>query len=587
MRLISVLALLLIGIGYGQGVSRYGTAGFGDAQSAWKYRTLERIFAVDVMLEEGIDRYKHESISQFRADSSGSYAPYAEDKMNYIGMGQIALLYAHDWFPFWRTGIRQSMTFQKYKIKAEIELDDRKGMSFSDFHYWDQFRLFQNKHFTLGLQHELYVPWAKDFEKGAITHYSTNPNINRSSVKNLQSAGEYVQGLQFHLSYVVDRLPHDLGTAVHLNLGTKYYYDSEEFLPVAVLGAQARVNDEWVVWGTAGYSHTATFEQGIRYRPSKSQTIDFYVREAPFQDNQKFTWIEDLGDDKRAIYTTDFEQEPKIMVGFKVAYSWSPRVIHKVFSNADKYLEKHIPFSTFGESYFIPTPIVGDTVPMPQTTVYKGFEVDKILEPTVDSKERLDSIAEQMFQHPVRMELRIFYGEGTVDEYNKRLGEEIGVNLGNYLVNKGISKRRIRVNPMGKEGLEEWENARLVTKVYSLPLEPPQKLKILRDGVVKGIKFNRDGFLTDEGEARLRFLSMQMEHFDLQVEFLTRSNRSKDSKENLELSKGLAKTIGEFLVAAGVSPDDLRFQHLGDKDIPETENELIEVIVTQKEYFEE
>lgn len=584
MKQISLFLFILAQVAFTQGVSRYGTNGFGEAQSPWKYRKFERVWSFDVMLEEGIDRFSKERIDQERLDSTGSFQPYARDKMNYIGMGQASMMYAHDWTAGWRSGLRQTAYFQSYKIKAEQELDNRKGISFSDLHYWDQVRLFQNRYYAVGALHEVFVPWAQNFARGTTPHFTTNPALETNNLGNLQSANEWVQGLQLQFSYVPSKLKHDFSNAVHLNLGMRYYWQSQNVLPIAVLGVQTRMNDEWVVWGTASQSVNTSFEQGLRYRPNKHRTFDFFMRQVPFQGYDTFTWQEDVRrDNTTALYRAKVQRDPKLLIGFKASFSWSPRRITKIFSNADKYLDPHTPFNTFGETYFIPAPVVGDSLPMPSSKVYKGFSVDKILEPTTDAKEILDSIAEEMTQHPVRVELRVVYGESSNSTYNERLGRELGVNLGNYLVKKGISKRRIRVKPMGKEGLESWESARLITKVYSLPLEPPKKITLQKDGVLREVTFNRDGFLTDKGKARLRLLSMQMEQFDLQIEFIVKSNRSKDPEENLRLSKDNAKTIGEFLVAAGVSPDDLKFQHLGSQDIPETDNELVEVIVSQKE----
>lgn len=70
-----------------------------------------------------------------------------------------------------------------------------------------------------------------------------------------------------------------------------------------------------------------------------------------------------------------------------------------------------------------------------------------------------------MFQHPIRIELRVYFGDNIKDNVNKRLDEEIGINIGNYLVSQGISKRPLRIMPMGKEGMEDWEKGRLVTQV--------------------------------------------------------------------------------------------------------------------------
>ena len=119
------------------------------------------------------------------------------------------------------------------------------------------------------------------------------------------------------------------------------------------------------------------------------------------------------------------------------------------------------------------------------------------------------------------------------------MGEEIGTNIGNYIVEQGISKRRIRIQAMGNEGLEEWEKGRLVTKVYSLPLEPPQEIVLQKPGILRKVTFDRDGELTEEGESRLRVLSIQMEKYDFNLEIITRSNRSKETEQNLILSKNL------------------------------------------------
>ncbi len=67
---------------------------------------------------------------------------------------------------------------------------------------------------------------------------------------------------------------------------------------------------------------------------------------------------------------------------------------------------------------------------------------------------------------------------------------------------------------------------------------------------------------------------------------LPQANRSKYPAVNLELSLALAKTISDLLVTSGVSPEDLRFKQLDSLDIPDSENELVEVAITKKEILE-
>ena len=67
---------------------------------------------------------------------------------------------------------------------------------------------------------------------------------------------------------------------------------------------------------------------------------------------------------------------------------------------------------------------------------------------------------------------------------------------------------------------------------------------------------------------------------------LPQANRSKYPAVNLELSLALAKTISDLLVTSGVSPEDLRFKELDSLDIPDSENELVEVAITKKEILE-
>ena len=67
---------------------------------------------------------------------------------------------------------------------------------------------------------------------------------------------------------------------------------------------------------------------------------------------------------------------------------------------------------------------------------------------------------------------------------------------------------------------------------------------------------------------------------------LPQANRSKYPAVNLELSMALAKTISDLLVTSGVSPEDLRFKQLDSLDIPDSENELVEVAITKKEILE-
>ena len=67
---------------------------------------------------------------------------------------------------------------------------------------------------------------------------------------------------------------------------------------------------------------------------------------------------------------------------------------------------------------------------------------------------------------------------------------------------------------------------------------------------------------------------------------LPKANRSKYPAVNVELSMALAKTISDLLVTSGVSPEDLRFKQLDSLDIPDSENELVEVAITKKEILE-
>jgi hypothetical protein len=48
----------------------------------------------------------------------------------------------------------------------------------------------------------------------------------------------------------------------------------------------------------------------------------------------------------------------------------------------------------------------------------------------------------------------------------------------------------------------------------------------------------------------------------------------------------LAKTISDLLVTSVFSPEDLRFKQLDSLDIPDSENELVEVAITKKEILE-
>tara|TARA_B110000483_G_scaffold231244_1_gene297392 strand:+ start:204 stop:413 length:210 start_codon:yes stop_codon:yes gene_type:complete len=67
---------------------------------------------------------------------------------------------------------------------------------------------------------------------------------------------------------------------------------------------------------------------------------------------------------------------------------------------------------------------------------------------------------------------------------------------------------------------------------------------------------------------------------------LPQANRSKYPAVNLELSIALAKTISDLLVMSGVSPEDLSFKQLDSLDLPDSENELVEVAITKKEILE-
>lgn len=519
-----------------------------------------------------------------RSSRNSDYEYYDRDLIHGVGMGQAAVVLAKDWTNDWRTGIKQNIFFQTYKLTADSTLDDRKGMSWGDLHYWDQLRIIQTKQFALGAMHESFFPWWGQYKRGLITHQSANVRIAKYDVHNLQSAGEFVQGFQLQSTWTLNKLPHDLNKAFHVNLGARYYWRSKDFLPIIVLGVQTHWNDEWVFWSTLNHTSTTSFEQGIRHRANKSRTIDFYIRQSPFQTYDKFTWKEKGGGPGQfSRYQARFQQEPKLLIGFKVAYSWSPHRMINQFSNHYDYLDPQLPFTSFGASYFIPSILVGDSVPMPRSRVYKGFEVNNDLGLTLESKQRVDSIVTEMLQHPVRMELRVAYGEAAFENTNQRIARLIGESIGDYMVANGISKRRLRVSGQATKGLEDWERVRLYTKVYSMPLEPPKQVIMPVNGLLRGVTFNRDGFITEEGQRVLRHLSMQIEKFDLQVEIHTRSNRSKDPAENLRLSQDNVKQIGYFLVNAGVSPESLRLHHLGDKDIPQTENESVMIYIATPE----
>lgn len=74
--------------------------------------------------------------------SDREFTGYLQDIFDKIYQTREQLDLAMDLNNAWCFGFNQSLYFQNYPIKADLRLDEGKGMSFGDLHYFDQVRFY-------------------------------------------------------------------------------------------------------------------------------------------------------------------------------------------------------------------------------------------------------------------------------------------------------------------------------------------------------------------------------------------------------------------------------------------------------------